>query len=51
MTYTGIWYDMNEEKKRDHVEASSVEEATRKLHLMYNGNDPAPMLSVVEGAA
>lgn len=49
MKYIGIWYDMQEEKKRDTVEADSVDDATKKLHLMYQGNDPAPMLSVIEG--
>lgn len=47
MKYLLIWYDQESEKARDHVDASSVEEAKSKGYMKYNGNPPAPMVSVV----
>lgn len=47
MKYLLIWYDQESEKARDFVEANTSEEAERKGFLKYNGNPPAPMLSIV----
>lgn len=43
-----LWYDQTETRKTDFVEANSVEEATLKGYQLYNGNPPAPMVSVIE---
>ena len=48
MKFTLIWYDMNEEKARDTVEASSEEEAKKKGYEKYNGNPPAKMVSIIK---
>ena len=47
MKYLLIWYDQESEKARDHDDASSVEEAKSKGYMKYNGNPPAPLVSVV----
>lgn len=43
-----MWYDQQETKKTDIVEAENVEDATKKGYLMYNGNPPAPLVTVIE---
>lgn len=42
-----IWYDQEGEKKRDEVTADSKEDAEKKGYLLYNGNPPAKLLSIV----
>lgn len=46
--YKLMWYDQNSTKKTDIVEAENIEEATKKGYLMYNGNPPSELVSVVE---
>lgn len=47
MEFLCIWYNMDQEVKRDVVEASSSEEASNKVHLKYGGRTPAPCLSIM----
>ena len=49
--YTLIWYDMDGEKARDTILASSKEDAQNKGFLKYNGNPPAKLVSIIEGDA
>lgn len=42
-TYVVIWYDMNSEKCRDEVQASSDEDAIAKATELHNGNKPAQL--------
>lgn len=48
MKYEIIWYDMNEEKARDIIEANSEEEALSKGYLKYNGNPPGPAHTIIK---
>lgn len=41
--YIVIWYDMEEEKYRDEVEAMNSDDAVAKATLLHNGNKPAPL--------
>lgn len=45
--YVLIWYDLNSEKERDEIEASTREEAIRKGFMKYNGNPPASLVEAV----
>lgn len=48
MRFVGIWYDLDREVKRDEVEASSANEASLKIHRLYdNAIEPAPALAIV----
>lgn len=49
MRFIGIWYNLDEEVKRDYVDASNATEASGKLHALYSGTnaEPAPCLAVV----
>lgn len=48
MKYKPIWYDQDSVKKEDaSIEAASEEEARKKAYEMYNGNPPAPLLSLI----
>ena len=48
--YIATWYNQIETVKVDEepIEASSHEEAVAKAWTRYNGNPPAPLLSLVE---
>lgn len=50
-TYVVIWYDMDSEKCRDEVHASSSEDAIKKATLLHNGNKPAPLASATKKGA
>lgn len=48
MKFIGIWYDMDQEVKREEVFAKNADDASAKLHQRYPINQyPAPFLSVV----
>lgn len=48
MKFIGIWYNMDEEVKREEVFAKNADEASAKLHQRYLINQwPAPLLSVI----
>ena len=48
MKFIGIWYNMDEEVKREEVFAKNADEASTKLHQRYPINQwPAPLLSVI----
>ena len=43
------WYDLESVKKEDPpILAETREEAERKAYMAYDGNPPAPMLSLEE---
>jgi len=46
--YKLIWYDIDEAKQTDFIEAENEEDARKKGYSKYNGNPPAKMLSIVE---
>lgn len=46
MKFLAIWYNMETAVKEEIIEASSMEEAESKAYLKYDGNTPAPMLSL-----
>ena len=48
MKYIIMWYDQDSVKKYDKIEANSKEEARDKAYQKYNGNPPAPLLSIEE---
>ena len=49
MKYIPIWYDQDSIVKEDApIEANDREEATKKAYTRYNGNPPAPLLSLQE---
>ncbi len=49
MKYIPIWYNQDNIVKEDApIEASDKEDATRKAYIRYNGNPPAPLLSLEE---
>lgn len=48
MRFMGIWFNMDTEVKRDYVDASNADEASRKIHMLYAGKgEPAEALAVV----
>ena len=47
--YVIMWYDIEETKAVDIVEANNEEEARSKAYLKYNGKPPAPMISIQQG--
>jgi hypothetical protein len=47
MEFTCIWYNMDQEVKRDIIEAKDSEEASAKVYSLYGGNPPAPALSIM----
>lgn len=48
MKFIGIWYDLEQEVKREEVVAKDANEASAKLHERYPINQwPAPYLSIV----
>ena len=48
MKFIGIWYDMDQEIKREEVIAKTADEASAKIHTRYPINQyPAPFLSIV----
>lgn len=46
MEFLCIWYDLDQEVKRDVVEADNSEDASNKVYLKYGGHAPAPCLSI-----
>ena len=48
MKYRAIWYNQESFVKIDVIEAANKEDATSKAYLKYNGNPPAPLLSIEE---
>jgi len=49
MKYIPIWYNQETVVKEDApIEAASMEEARDKAYIKYNGNPPAPLLSLKE---
>ena len=49
MKFIPIWYDQDSIVKEDPpIEATDKEEAMRKAYTKYNGNPPAPLLSLQE---
>lgn len=44
------WYDQNSIVQEDvePVEAENEEEAVKKAYIRYNGNPPAPLLSLTQ---
>ena len=49
MKFKAIWYDQETVIKIDEsIEAANKEEATSKAYLKYNGNPPAPLLTIEE---
>lgn len=49
MKYIPTWYDQDSIVKEDPpIEANDKEEAMRKAYIKYNGNPPAPLLSLQE---
>ena len=49
MKFIPVWYDQDSIVKEDPpIEAKDKEEATRKAYMQYNGNPPAPLLSLTE---
>ena len=48
MKYIIMWYDQESVKKTDIIKADSKEEARDKAYMKYNGNPPAPLLSIEE---
>lgn len=49
MRFIGIWYNLDREVARDYVEASNANEASAKLHQLYENerDEPAPCLAVM----
>lgn len=48
MKFIGIWFNMDQEIKRDVVEADNANQASEKLHSLYVGRrEPGPALAVV----
>lgn len=47
-TYVVIWYDLDMEKGRDEVQASSSEDAIAKATKLHNGNKPAPLATATK---
>lgn len=47
-TYIVIWYDLESEKCRDEVQASSEEEAISKATILHNGNKPAELATATK---
>lgn len=46
--FEGIWFNADNEVKRDHVLARDSDEASAKIHALYpDGDYPAECLSVV----
>lgn len=47
--FNGIWYNESTVVKVEDVpvEANNLEEAKRKFYERYNGNPPAPLLSII----
>ena len=51
MRFMGIWFNMDSEVKRDYVDASNADEASRKIHMLYAGKgEPAEALAVLTDA-
>ena len=47
MKFMPIWYDQDEVKKEGPaIEAANEEEARKKAYEAYNGNPPAPLLTL-----
>lgn len=48
MKFVGIWFNMDQEVKRDVVDAENANQAGEKLHRMYSGREePGMALAVV----
>lgn len=48
MKFVGIWFNVDEEVKRDYVDAKDSNEASAKINKLYDGKEPpAPCLTIL----
>lgn len=47
MKFIGIWFNMDQEVKRDIVDARDSSEASEKINSMYGANPPASCLTII----
>ena len=48
MRFVGIWFDLDQEVKRDYVDAKDSSDASEKINSLYAGKEPpAPCLTIL----